>query len=182
MRRMKRVIIALISCSIGLVALISCSIGPVQSVLAAGADDWAKQNLVNGERLLCQREASGEYFFLAEAGDKVKVGSRLDMTGYSDTHVFTVAWTFQNEKDASLVAKNPPKAIKESYKQSGGKVSAENVEYQTLAIGQSKTVRVAVEIRKCAGPECDKQVAESKRNREYKVELCVVQASEFGPR
>jgi hypothetical protein len=158
------------------------SIGAVQAVLAAGAEDWANQNLVNRERLLCQREASGEYFFLAKAGDRVKVGTRLDMTGYSGTHVFNVAWTFQNEKDASLVAKIPPEAIKESYAQSGGNAFAENLEYQTLTVGQSKTVRVAVHVRKCVGTDCDKQAGASKRDREYKVDLCVVEASEFAPR
>src|SRR5712664_1254297 len=149
MRTMQRVI----------VVLLSCVIGQVQSVRAAGAEDWVKQNLVNHERLLCQRNVSGEYFFLAYAGDKVKVGSRLDMTGYPATHVFTVAWTFQNEQDASVVAKVPPKAIKQSYTKSDSKVFAENVEYQALAIGQAKTVRVVVHISKCMGPDCDKQVA-----------------------
>ncbi|HJS77700.1 MAG TPA: hypothetical protein VJ778_09840 [Burkholderiales bacterium] len=161
-------------------ALIMFSMGPVLSVLAAGTD-WAKGNLAKSERLLCQRKVAGEHFFLALAGDKVKVGSRLDMTGYSEAHVYTIAWIFQNEKDDSLVAKVPPKAVKQRYTQSADKIFAENVEYQTLAIGQSKTVRVAIEIRKCAGPECGK-TGESKRDKKYDVDMCTLKASEFLPR
>jgi hypothetical protein len=165
-----------------MIVLMCCVIGQVQSGHANGPEDWVKQNLVNHERVLCQRNVSGEYFFLAKAGDEVKVGSRLDMTGYPAAHVFTIAWTFQNEQHGSVGAKVPPKTVKQSYTKSDSKVFAENVEYQTLAIGQAKTVRVVVHIGKCVGPDCDKQVAAIKRDKEYKVELCVVQASEFGPR
>jgi hypothetical protein len=165
-----------------MIALMSCVVGQVQPLHAAGPEDWVKQNLVNHERVLCQRNVSGEYFFVAKAGDKVKVGSRLDMTGYPAAHVFTIAWAFQNEQDGSVVAKVPPKTVKQSYTKNDGKVFAENVEYQTLAIGEAKTVRVVVHISKCMGPDCDKQVAASKRDKEYRVELCVVQASELGPR
>ena len=169
MRAMKQVI----------VTLVLFSLGNVQSVLATGTDDWVKQNLANGERLLCQRKVSGEHFFLADAGSKVKVGSRLDMTGYSSTHVFTTAWIFWNERGDSLVAKVPPKVVKQSYTQSADKIFAENVEYQTLAVDQSKTVLVAVEVMKCAGPDCDRQAGESKREKKYRVDMCVVQASKF---
>lgn len=162
-----------------IIALIACFIGQVQPVLANGAGDWVKENMVNSERVLCQREVGGEYFFVALAGDDVKVGSRLDMTGYSAAHVFTMAWIFQNEKDDSIVARVPPKAVKQSYTRFAEKIFAENVEYQTLAIGQSKTVRVTVEVRKCAGPECDKQAGDGKKDRKYRVEMCTVKASEF---
>lgn len=177
MRTLQRVMIVLMS-----FVLMSCVTGHVQSVHAAGPEDWVKQNLVNQERVLCHRNVSEEHFFVAKAGDKVKVGSRLDMTGYPAAHVFTIAWTFQNEQDGSVVAKVPPKTVKQSYIKSDSKVFAENVEYQTLAIGQAKTVRVVAHISKCVGPHCDKQVAASKGDKEYKVELCVVRASEFGPR
>lgn len=165
-----------------IVVLLSCVIGQLHSVRAAGPEDWPKQNLLDNERLLCQRNVNEEDFFVAYAAEKVKVGSRLDMTGYPATHVFTVAWTFRNEQDASVVAKVPPEATKQSYTKRNSKVYAENVEYQTLAIGQAKTVRVVVHISKCVGPDCDKQVTANKRHKEYSVELCVIQASQFGPR
>jgi hypothetical protein len=165
-----------------ILVLTSCVVGQVQSVHAAGTEDWVKQNLVNHERLLCQRNMSGEHFFLASAGDNVKVGSRLDMTGYSAAHSFTIAWTFQNERDASVVAKISPKTVKQSYTKSDSKVFAENIEYQTLVIGPAQTVRVVVHISKCERADCDKQLNASKGDKEYKVELCVVQASALGIR
>ena len=165
-----------------LIALASSLIGCIQSIHAADADDWVQQNLVNGEKVLCQRDVSGEYFFLAYAEGKVKVGSRLDMTGYPYAHVFSVAWSFRNENDASVVAKVPPVAYKERYIKSDSKVFAENVEYQTLEIAKAKTLHVAVHIRKCAGAACDKQLAANKNETEYEVDLCVVPVSEFATR
>lgn len=154
----------------------------VQSVLGAGGEGWANENLKKGETVLCERQEDGEYFFVAEAGDKIKLGTRLDMTEYPGEHVFRIAWNFRNEKDDPVSAEIAPKVTKQGYAETGNKLFVETIEYQTLAIGESKTVRVSVEIGKCAGRGCDKQAGESKKDRKYEVEVCTVKASAFLPR
>jgi hypothetical protein len=141
-------------------------------------DDWVAQNTDMGEKLLCKREVGGEYFFIARAGDKVRLGSRLDMTGYTQTHVFFVGWVLRNEKNDSVVAKVRPTPIKDKYVRSGGKVFAEGVEYQSLRLPLPETMSVTVEVKKCPTLECDKQQVRSKEETQYTVELCKVPLTE----
>src|SRR5437879_1986717 len=92
--------------------------------------DWVASNTSPAEKTACVREASGEYFFIAMAGrDKVRLGSRVDLSGYKDTHEFSVAWLIGNERAASIVAKVRPESLKERYVKDGPRIYAENIEY-----------------------------------------------------
>lgn len=141
---------------------------------ASAIDDWIAQNTDTSEKVLCRREVNGEYFFLSQAGEKVKLGSRLDMTEYTQTHVFLVGWRLRNDQNDSLVAKVRPTPIKDKYVRSGGRVFAESVEYQTLRLPHSETMHVTIDVKKCPTSECDRQQTRSKGEKQYTVDLCRV--------
>jgi hypothetical protein len=134
-------------------------------------DDWVAQNSSEGEKLLCKREFGGEYFFLARTGDKARLGNRLDMTG---SYASSVAWVFQNERLKSLAVKVPPVEIKHQYVLSEDKVFADDVQYQTLDLKDSKTMDVTIEIKKCPTSECKLQETRSKEEKRYTIKVCEV--------
>jgi hypothetical protein len=137
-------------------------------------NDWVTQHIGEREKVLCKRDVGGEYFFLSLAGDKVRLGSRLDMTGYTNRHEFIAAWLFLNEDKRSLATKVRPIPITEQYVRSGGKIFAENVEYQTLDLRESKVLTVAIKIKKCPTSECSLLVTKNKQEKQYTIQLCEV--------
>jgi hypothetical protein len=155
-----------------LVASILSALGCSTIYAAGGIDDWIAQNTGAKEKVVCGREVNGEYFFVSRAGDKVRLGSRLNMTEYTETHVFLVGWRLQNENDESLVAKVRPISIRDEYVRNGEMVFAENVQYQTLRRSHSKTIHVTIHVKKCQTSECDRQKTISKREKQYVVDLC----------
>jgi hypothetical protein len=130
----------------------------VAGVLLAGPagasptlDQWVAANASPAEKTLCTREERGEFFFVAlSSQDRVRVGSRVDMTGYKETHEFGVAWIIGNERAASIVAKVEPTTIRERYVKEGSRIYADNVYYQTLKPTESKLFRVDAQVHKCA--------------------------------
>ena len=140
-------------------------------------DDWAASYIDKGEELLCKREEAGEYFFLARetAGDRVKAGSLIDMSSYrNQAHAFIVAWKFRNETGDPLVAKVLPTSIFEAYVKKDGKTYAENVQYQTLNLKDSREMHVTIDIKKCPTVDCDRQQTKSKDEKQYSIKLCEV--------
>lgn len=137
-------------------------------------DDWVTQHIDRGEKVLCKRDVGGEYFFLTQIGDRVRLGSRLDMTGYNEKHEFIAAWMFHDENNRSLAAKIPPTPIVERYVRSGNKIFAENIEYQTLDRRDSRTVAVAVRIKKCPTSECSLLVTKNSEEKQYTIQVCDV--------
>ena len=107
------------------------------------------------------------------AKDKVRLGNRLDMTGYTETHGYNVAWMITNEKGASVVAKVPPVPVAQGYAKDGSRVYADNVEYQTLNTEGAKVLRVEVRIAKCAVWAPGSQSCESGQ-KAYTVKLCEI--------
>ena len=138
-------------------------------------DSWVTANASPTEKTVCTREEHGELFFVATAGpDKVRLGSRLDMTGYHHTHEFSVGWILRNERGSSIVAKVRPETIKERYVKEEARVYAESVEYQTLSAPDSKRLRVEVKIGKCAVWSPDSQTCKSGQ-KAYTVSICEVE-------
>jgi hypothetical protein len=158
--------------------VIGCVLGIAGHLSSAAAadtlDDWVVQHIGTGEQLLCERDVGGEYFFLARVGDKVRLGSRLDMTGYNERHEFIAAWMFYNEKKESLATKVLPIPIREKYVHSGDRIFAENIEYQTLNLRNARTMAVTIKIKKCPTSECNLQVTASKEEKQYTIPLCEV--------
>jgi hypothetical protein len=119
--------------------------------------DWVEANTDVAEKLMCQRESNGEYFFVARAGesDKLRLGSRLDLSAYRPPHFsFSVAWMLRNEHDRSITAKIAPTVLKQEYLRAADNAHAESVEYQTINIGWSKRLLVDVVIEKCPSHPC----------------------------
>lgn len=141
-------------------------------------DQWVAKYVNKGEKLLCQREENGEYFFMAQAaGDKMKVGSRLDVTrapGDNWPKAFIVAWMFQNENNDYVVTHVPPTTVKAGYEKDSGKTYADEIEYQTLYLKGSRKLRVTIDIKKCPTAACDRQQTKSPDEKKYTVRLCEV--------
>ena len=136
--------------------------------------DWVASNTSPAEKTACVREESGEYFFIAMAGrDKVRLGSRLDLSGYKETHEFSVAWLIRGEKATSIVAKVRPESIKQRYVKEGPRIYAENIEYQTLNTLDSTSFRVEVKVKKCAVRSDDSQTCKSGQ-KVYTVKVCEI--------
>ena len=137
---------------------------------------WVAKYVNKEEKLLCQRAVEGDYFFIARIGDKVKVGSRLDVTGVGGTpKAFVIGWQFQNEKDNHLVTNTPPSPVKEEYVKSDGKMYAEHIQYQTLHLSESQKMRVTVDLKKCANK--DDCSMTSKGDKLHTIRICEVPLS-----
>jgi hypothetical protein len=141
-------------------------------VAATTIDEWVAQNSDKDERLLCKREFGGEYFFLAQRDDKLKLGSRLDMSEYSKAHTFIVSWILRDEKNESPVTKDRPISVKDKHVHSGSKAFAESVEYRTINVPRSHVVNATIAVKKCPTAECDRRRTISKEEKEYSVEIC----------
>jgi hypothetical protein len=137
---------------------------------------WVEQYVNKDEKLLCQRAVEGDYFFIARIGDRVKVGSRLDVTGVGGTpKTFVISWQFQNEKDNHLVTNMPPSPVKEDYVKNDGKMYAEHIQYQTLHLSESQKMRVTVDLKKCANKDDCSMV--SKGDKLHTIRICEVPLS-----
>jgi hypothetical protein len=136
---------------------------------------WIVQHVNKDEKLLCQREVNGEYFFLAKeaAGDRVKIGARIDVTAAKAPLTSVVVWHFQNEKDQHLSTKTPPSPVTGGYVKDSGKIYSDGVEYQTLFLKNSEKMHVTIDIKKCLTADCDRQT-KGKDDKEYSIKLCEV--------
>jgi hypothetical protein len=133
---------------------------------------WIAANVEPAERVLCQRELNGEYFFVARAGDddKLRLGSRVDMSGYAlQTFSVSVSWRLRDENNVSITPKIVPTPIRDEFLRVGGKAYAESVQYQTVNVGRPKRLRADVVIEKCPVWPCSKESSDAKR---YTVEIC----------
>jgi hypothetical protein len=149
------------------------------SVVATTIEEWVSQNTNGADKILCKREIRHEYIFFSQsASGRVKLGTRLDMTGYRETHTFLVGWIFQDEQNQSLSTKIPPTLVTTKYVKSGDRVFAENVEYQTLRSSGGGKVRVGLKVKKCPTSECDLQQKRNKEEQEYMIDLCEIAISE----
>ena len=138
-------------------------------------DEWVAKHITANERLLCERDVNREYFFIARIGDRVKVGSRVDITGTSRTPKTLISgWLFQNEKDSYLATNTPPTTVKGGYTKDGDRIYAEQIEYQTLYIQGSQKMRVAINIKKCPTENCSREKTASKEEEQYRIEVCEV--------
>lgn len=149
--------------------LCTCFLAPV--AVGGSLDDWVGQDVRGSENVVCKKDVRGEYFFVARAGSKVKVGSRLDVTGDSEPRSTAVAWMFQNSEGKSLSSEVRPTSVRSKYVRDGDKIFAENVEYQTLKGKVRATVRVGVVVRKCATQQCTIQ-HETIQEPKYTIRLC----------
>lgn len=147
---------------------------------SADLDRWVTQYIDKDEKLLCKREENGEYFFLAQKGEKVKVGSRIDITQtYGEPpKAFIAAWMFRNEKGGHLVTNVVPTAVKEGHVKDDSRVYLEQVEYQTLYLKGSREMHVTIDIKKCPTADCDRQQTKSKDEKQYTIKLCEVPLNE----
>src|SRR5262245_25162292 len=119
-------------------------------------DAWVAENMASSEeRVICSRDVNGEYFFVARAGDTtLRLGSRLDMSEYRDTHSFVLGWRLLNERGSFVTASIASIRLKADYVRSGRKMYADHMQYQSIKVG-SKVVRVELEVEKCPFSECD---------------------------
>ena len=140
-------------------------------------NQWIAKHVSQDEKLLCKRDENGEYFFVAQKDEKVKIASRLDVTRVPGDYlpkVFMIVWRFQNEKDGSLVTNVLPTTVKQEYVKHNNKTYSEKIEYQTLYLKDSEKMHVTIHIKKCPTADCDRQQTKSKDEIQYSVNLCEV--------
>ena len=138
-------------------------------------NEWVTQNTVNGESTLCAREVDGESFVVAKAGEnRLRLGTRLDMSGYPLSQGFSIAWVMTDENGASLSSKKVrPTSIKQKYVRDAGKIYADMVEYQTLSRSNPKELKLEVTIEKCAVSNPETHSCGS-AGKSYTVKVCDV--------
>lgn len=139
---------------------------------SATLESWVAANADPAESVICRKEMNGEYFFVARAADsdKLRLASRVDLSAYRPPHFsVSVAWILRNEDGRTITAKITPTVIKQEYPRAADEAHAESVEYQTINIGWSKVLRVAVAIEKCPSRPCAEG---SLRAMRYTVNIC----------
>jgi hypothetical protein len=138
--------------------------------LSLTLEGWVAENAK--EKVICQREANGEYFFVARDGDsdRLRLGSRIDLTGYRETLSTRVAWNFVDRAGRSLTAKVVPTTLRSEFLLVEGKAYAESVSYQTINVGASSAMRVHVSIEKCPVRPCSGKSGDGAAR--YRVEIC----------
>ena len=137
-------------------------------------NEWVAANVPPAERVLCQRETNGEYFFVARAGDEdqLRLGSRVDLTGYApDTLSVSVSWRLRDENDLSIVPRIRPTPVRDDFRRIDGKAHAESVQVQTVNAGRPKRLRAGVAIEKCPVRPCSSADYGAQR---YTVEVCEI--------
>ena len=141
--------------------------------LATTLQSWVAANVPPTEKILCQRELRGEYFFVARAGDEdqLRLGSRVDLTGYKlETFSISLRWQLRDQNDQSIVPKIPVQRVRDELLQGGGKVFAESVQIQTINVGSpAKRLRARALVVKCPEHPCPKDSPRAKR---YAVRVC----------
>ena len=96
---------------------------------APNLGQWVAANTDPAERTVCSRQVDGEAFFVAMApDDKVRLGNRLDMTGHTETHGYSVAWVITDENGGSVIAKVAPAPVAGRYVKEGSRIYADNIE------------------------------------------------------
>jgi hypothetical protein len=135
-------------------------------------DEWVARSTDKDEQILCKRDIGGEYFFVAQSGDRIKLGSRLDMSEYPQSHAFLVSWVLRNEANESPFTKERPVPVFDRYVRSAEKVFAESVEYRTLRPPRPSKIVAQIDVKKCPSSECDRRQAKSKDEKQYVVKLC----------
>ena len=141
---------------------------------ASDLGEWVAANTSPAERTVCSRQVDGELFFVAMGSDdKVRLGNRLDMTGHTETHGYSVAWVITNERGGSVIARVAPVSVAGGYVKEGSRVYADNIEYQTLNIASTRVMEVEVRIRKCAVWSQSSHSCQSGQ-KAYTVKLCEI--------
>jgi hypothetical protein len=136
-------------------------------------DHWVAANSVNEESLVCKHEANGEYFFVARAGDDgLRLGSRLDMSVYRESHSFTIGWRLMNGRGEYVTAKVKPTVVKNDYVKIGDKAYADDVQYQRFRTGTNKLI-VELEVEKCPYRSCDSQDRQAVAKK-YRLHICSI--------
>lgn len=157
------------------VAVLAFAMAFGTAIAAPTLDEWVKQNTVSGESTLCARKVDGDLFVVARAGEnRLRLGTRLDMSGYPLSQGFSIAWLITDENGASLSSKKVrPISIRQKYVRHAGKIYADMVEYQTLSRSNPKELKLEVKIGKCAvwNRETDSCGSAGKS---YMVEVCDV--------
>jgi len=115
----------------------------------------------------------GEYFFVARAGDgKLRLGSRLDMSAYRDTHSFTMGWRLTNGRGDYVTAKVKPTVLKNDFITAGDRVYADDVQYQSFRTGSNDLI-VELEVEKCPYRSCDSQDRQA-AVKKYRLHICSI--------
>ena len=140
---------------------------------APSLKEWVAANVARAEKVLCQRDSQGEYFFVARAGndDKLRLGSRVDLSGYKlETFSISVSWRLQDESGRSIASKSAAQPIRNELRQGGGKTYAESVEIRSVNIGSPpQRLRARVVVVKCSAHPCSKEARDAAR---YTVRVC----------
>ena len=134
---------------------------------------WVAANIDPAERVLCQREANGEYFFVARRpdDDKLKLGSRVDISEYPrGSFSLIVAWPLRDENGRSITPKIAPTSVREEVLRSGEKTYAEIVQIQTVNVGRPRRLRAEVFIEKCPALPCSGASGDGATR--YTVDIC----------
>jgi hypothetical protein len=152
------------------------------AVLAAGCahgeapptlQQWVAANTDAAERVLCQREANGEYFFVARRpdDDKLKLGSRVDISAVPrGSFSLIVAWPLRDENGLSITPKIRPTSAREEFLRLGEKTYAEIVQVQTVNVGRPRRLRAEVFIEKCPVQPCSGAIGDGATR--YTVDIC----------
>lgn len=160
-----------------LLALLIASV-PLEGSITSGVislEEWVAKYITADEKLICKRDVDGEYFFVSQIGLKVKVGSRIDVTGLDRVpKTLIVGWMFLNEKDGYLATNTLPTTVKEGYEKDGNRRYAEHIEYQTLNLQGSTKIHVVIDIKKCPTENCSREKTANKEEEQYQIQLCEI--------
>lgn len=113
--------------------------------------EWLKNNIDEDEKILCEREIGGDYFFVAKKGGEIKTGSLIDVDGGGGgPKQFIISWQFVDQNQSYLELKVPPRDIKQSYVKTEGKLYAENVSYRQIPLNGVDDMFVSIKLKKYA--------------------------------
>jgi hypothetical protein len=160
---------ALVVAMVPTVTLFNSFLAPV--AVADTLSAWVAKNVKPNEKIVCSKEIGDEYFFVARAGSRFKVGNRLDVTGKSQPRSTAVAWLFEDSEGKSLLVDDPPVSAGDRYVRDGAKIFLDNLSYQTLKKGNPTSVRVRVLVRACAAQQCSLE-QEALQEPKFTIRLC----------
>lgn len=138
------------------------------------APAWAREFIQPAEEVKCVRNSDGESFFVARAGDRFKLGARLDMSDYPLPHSFVVGWVLKDQRGTHLATGERPMSVRRTYVKDNDKLYAENIQFQLLYLRESKSAEVTINIKKCTSTQCEREPPADKRSRSYTVKVCDV--------
>ena len=143
------------------------------AALALTLQSWVGANVPPDEKVLCQRAAKGEYFFVARApgDDKLRLGSRVNVSGYApESFSISVRWRLRDENERAIARSAAPLRVRDELLQGDGKAFAESVQIQTLNLGAAKRLLAHIVITKCPVHPCAE--GSGHKARRYAVPLC----------